>query len=89
MNKNLEKTKLCLQWMEDNYYPDGGMTITQPNNSTLTYKDSEDELCILRFGPDTISFDGQFYTFDQFLELLTDNDDYTMEIMLSEINLNF
>lgn len=89
MNKNLEKTKQCLQWMEDTNFCPGDMQITQDNNSTLTYRDVEDELCILRFGPDTISFDGQVYTFEQFLELLTGNDDYTMEIMLSEINLDF
>lgn len=86
MNKTLLKVNACLHWMEDNITPD--MEIRVNNDTTITYYDIDDNFCVLNFDGEAILFEGKVLYFEDFINLLTGEDEYLIETMLGEINLD-
>jgi hypothetical protein len=72
--------------MENNVSDD--MEIKVVGDTTINYYDINDNLCVLNFDDELILFNGQVYTFEEFIYILTGNDEYLIETMLNEINLD-
>jgi len=92
--KTIDKVMQCLEWTDnelnnkdsDNYDKLLVPTKTTPNQ--ITYYDAYKNKCIMNFEGELIEFNGKIYTFDELVNVLTDDDDYLLETMLNEIDLD-
>ena len=92
--KTIDKVMQCLNWMDneynnkmsDNY--DSRLSPKKVSENIVRYYDIEENTCILKIDGDNIDFDGQSLSFEEFLMLLTGDDEYIIEVMLDEIDLD-
>ena len=92
--KTIDKVMQCLLWNADNLMvnsEDYDVAPAKPkkvSETKIIYYDLEDDECVLNIVGEVIEFDGLEYTFEEFLMLLTGEDEYLIEEMLGEIELD-
>ena len=93
--KTIDKVRQCLNWMyEENFSasdPKGELIPKKTSKTQVVYYDIDDNKCVLNFVRDEIYFDNDIenvMSFEEFLVILTGNDEYLLEVMLNEIELD-